>query len=249
MSNTIDFLPLRYSEQNVKRRSRLWLLSILGLFACVIAVTFTIQMALHKQAKTQLTTIEFQHASAQATKQMFNQLQTRLATAQTSAYLYAYLERNWPRTQIIRAVATPLTDEITLSELTIAVEAEQAETRTRQTSRRRRGAPESNQMSGSPETSDLSTLQQQMAAKRTIVHLAGTTTDDVALHRYVSRLGNDALFANAELLSIESATGQQEAPSAEFLLRVTVRESDSPQAIVQSPVPKDARRQSDGSQL
>lgn len=245
MPNQIDFLPARYREQDVRRRSRLWLLSILGFFVCVIAATYAVQSAFRKQAESQLAAVEFPHASAKATQEMYNRLQSRLSVAQASASLYAYLESSWPRTQIVLAVSRPLTDEITLTELTIAAEAEQVDGGTGRTSRRRR-EPEAEQTSGLPAKRDLDSLRQQLAKKRTVVRLSGTTTDDVALHRYISKLSGDRLFDKAELLSFESSSADDSA-KAEFLLRVVVRKSDPTLANTRSPGARDARRDVEGA--
>lgn len=239
MSHQIDFLPARYREQKVRRRSRLWLLSILGVFVSVIAITSTVQMTFYKDVKNQLTTVKFQHSAAEATQNMHDRLQSDLARARASASLYAYLQSNWPRTQIILAVSRPLTDEITISELTVAIEAEPAEGRGRESSRRRGRQPETKQVGGLPARRDLDALRKRMADKRTVVHLSGKTTDDVALHRYVSRLNGDTLFDKAELMSFESSSGDG-VDSAEFVVRVIVTDSTTALTNARAAIPQDA---------
>lgn len=245
MSQQIDFLPTRYREQKVRRRSRLWLLSVLGIFACVIAITYSVQIALYKSAENQLATVQFQHRSARATQNVYDRLQKNLARVQASASLYTYLQSTWPRTQIILAVARPLTGEISLSELTVTVEAEQPEERRRGLSRSRRPAPESKPADGLPAQNDLDALRDELTDKRTVVRVSGTTTDDVALHRYVSRLSNDLLFEKAELMNLESSSGGG-TDSAEFLVRIIVCDSDPALANASATARQDAKRHREG---
>jgi len=244
MSHQIDFLPERYREQKVRRRSRVWLLAILGIFGSVIAITSTVQMAFYKDAESQLATVKFQHGAAEATQNMHDRLQSDLARSRATASLYAYLQSNWPRTQIIIAVSRPLTDEITISELTVAIEADQAEGRGRESSRRRR-EPESKQVGGLPARRDLEVLRKRMADKRTVVHLTGKTKDDVALHRYVARLNGEALFEEAELMSFESSS-RDGFDSAEFVVRVIVTDSTTALTNAHAAFPQDVERNSEG---
>lgn len=226
MTNNIDFLPARYGEQHVKRRMRIWLLTIVGIFASGIAITSSVQLALQKQVESQLAAIEFQYSSAQATRSMFDRLQARLVAMQATAGLYAYLENSWPSTQILLAVSRPLTEEITLSELTIAAEAEESFGLPARSPRaRRRPTAETVQPAGVPAKLDVDALKEQMRDKRTVLRLAGITNSDIALHRYVSQLNNNELFAKAELLSVTSSTNRALRWS-EFLIRVIVRRED-----------------------
>ncbi len=221
----IDFLPSKYREQNTARKARVWQFAVLLLFGGVIVATAAGQYLLRVSATSERDAVLLQHTAAKATNDLFDRLQSRLADVRSTAQLYTYLQHPWPRTQILAAVGRELPDEVTLSEMRITLDANASPEGGRNRPRDpRRSENEDKELAGMhPAARDLKQLADEFNGQRTVVLLAGHTSDTAALHRLVARLGDAALFAKAELRSLEAAQRRELHGSSVFEVRLTVR--------------------------
>ncbi len=221
----IDFLPPRYREQTVARKSSLWHLIVFVLFGGVVAATAAGQYALRLTALQERDDVIIQHASAKTTADLHDRLQLQLAEVEATADLYAYLSHPWPRTQIIAALHEPLPQQIVLTQLNIRREnnswQESGVVGRRSPVRQNEEDKESESLR--PAERDLHSLRSENDANSTVITVSGYTTDTPALHRYVQQLGRSSLLARAELRSFEAADERIQAGASTFEVRAIVR--------------------------
>jgi len=224
--NNIDFLPKRYHEQGVRRKSQLWRIILLVLFGGVCAATAVGQQILRRSVKSQLDAIAAEYASANATNQMFDRIQADLKDANASAELYAFLQHPWPRTQILASLSKPLDETIYLSQLHVYDETVKANLSSHRSSRPgSKSEPDTAKALNLPSQADLKRLDSALLNKRTVISIVGKTTDIAALHKYVAELKRADLFTSAKLVSLQSIEDDARQAVSQFRLRVLVRPS------------------------
>ena len=69
---------------------------------------------------------------------------------------------------------------------------------------------------------DLDALRTRLEAEDTVVHVAGLTQDNAALHQYVALLGESRLFTKAELSSIETLDPLEYDGTAQFNVQLVL---------------------------
>jgi hypothetical protein len=171
-------------------------------------------------------------------------IQTRLRTARSNAELFVYLRHPWPRTQLLVALLAPRPEEITFEQLRITREKPAVEATTDRRLRTEKPAEEDDLSKLSPTERDMRHLREECDKMRTVIHIAGSTADSGALHRYLSELGKHSLFAKAELDSLESVEGKGPA-AMKFRATVVVRPGYG-QPGGPTPAPRDSLARSDG---
>jgi hypothetical protein len=102
------------------------------------------------------------------------------------------------------ALLDPLPEQIHVEQLQVERQPSAPETRSGLRTSPTTKAEEEPLAALSPAASDLKRLRGQFDSTRTVVTLAGTTTASDALHRYVIELGQESLFSQARLLSVEA---------------------------------------------
>ncbi|MDZ7617889.1 MAG: hypothetical protein U1E05_12870 [Patescibacteria group bacterium] len=159
--------------------------------------------------QSELAEVEPHYAQAVAQRAKLDALQIELRTARAEAALLTYLRHPWPRTQLLKALLSPLPDDVVLGRLEISTEG----TRTpRAAPPLVQAGPEPAPSSIPPAELDLAGLRQRNDALETVMRLSGTTTDGAALHRYLGALARNALFRRVELEAIESPEGRTDGP-------------------------------------
>ncbi len=200
----IDFLPRKYHEAKVLRRTRyrrgLVLLAFGGLLAIAWAGEYGIQLSYEHH----LAEVRDQYGVALAQSQQLTRLEQSLKPWQAQAELWTYLRHPWPRSQILRLVLQTLPPQITLSRIatereTLVVEPSQSTTPPRTLDEIR--AEDAKRL---PAERDLRRLREEIDTTQTVVTLEGQTQDNISLHAYLGRLASQGLFARSELSSLES---------------------------------------------
>jgi Tfp pilus assembly protein PilN len=245
----IDFLPSRYRERRTARHSHAWRVLVVAAFGAAVGATAVGQYWLKQSVASQVEDVEQQHAMARAKNEQFSLLQRRLKASRAAAELFTYLKHPWPRTQILASLASTLPPEVALNELTISNEiltnAAPGQARRRPRSRRELEEADAQLL---PEERDLKQLRQKYGETRTVVQVTGRTSSISSLHKYVARLSDSPLFAQAELTSMEAVDDgdQKQEQMSEFQLQlVVVAAHGQHQALTKDVATRSARR-SDG---
>ena len=241
--NEIDFLPDRLRVTRRENKTRL--LWFAGVACCVLAlgVASTLQYATRRRLAADLAHAGHAYNGAQLEIQRLARARAELDAAHAEAELLTYLRHPWPRTQIIAALLAPLPQTVTLTELRISRESPvqvrpgrfQPETGPEGAGQQADKRP--------PERRDLERLRQAIDELQTVVLIDGTTTDNAALHGYLSELGRTRLFTSIELGSLES--GSEAAGLTRFSIRLNVRpgygQTNGPQIATSAATPTLAR--------
>lgn len=214
----IDFLPPKYREQTALDQAKLWHLGVLSLFGAVVAAAAIFQFTVRTSVSAELADVDLKYQQAQLLAQQLNLTAQDLERSRTEARLYAYLEHDWPRSQVLSLLATEFPDEVVLTETRIEIDNSDS-----------RHALSSEQASApakpAPAIADLNRIRSFREGARTVMHLSGSTKDVPALHTYLAELAAHPLVAKAELLSLEQ-TGEAESGTAELALfraRISIR--------------------------
>jgi hypothetical protein len=221
----LDFLPARYREKNAQRKTRAWRGLVLAMFSALLAAGSLGQLEFRRMIEAHLETVRQQYDQVVNTGKELTALQTELRAARAEAELFTYLRRPWPRTQLLAAIAEPLSESITLHKLTV----------------RQEEAGGSLAMAAPPAGQ---TLEAQAAAEaarpaaeRTLqrlramydeapltLTLEGASQDSTSLHVYVGGLAESEWFSAVELRSVERLDDAQPA-TFRFVARLVVRPS------------------------
>ncbi|MBI3839454.1 MAG: hypothetical protein HY288_16160 [Planctomycetia bacterium] len=199
--NEIDLLPAEYRIRGVQRRTHVWRLLVILVFAWLFGSTTLIQHNQHASMRSKLAEVEAQYLQAAAHNTKSAEIKAQLQTERSSAELLTFLRHPWPRTQIMAAILEPLSDSITLTDWQIlhemvprgtALIAPPSDAKKPPTDKPARRAR------------DLTRLLQENAEQHQFVLLVGHATEAAALHEYLARLGSNPLFAKIDLRSIEN---------------------------------------------
>lgn len=218
----LDFLPQRYREARLQRKTRTWRAGVLVGFAGLVCAAIIGQYTIRQATERDLTVVRELYRAYEAQKQRLATLEQQLAPERARADLLTYLRHPWPRTRIVSSVVGPLPDCVALSKLHIHRE---------EPARVVAAAPavstSENPAAAAPDKSplaarDLKKLREDIDARLAIVTLEGTTSDDATLHEYLGQLADNSLFATVELTSIERGEDRQ-AAAVRFSARLVVR--------------------------
>ena len=198
---TIDFLPSRYHENDVRRKATLWRFVLLLSFGGVICAATLGQLAIKRSVRAHLDKLRAQHRVAAETKERVAELEKELMEVEEVAELYIYLRHPWPRTQLLSQVTQGVPESVVIAELEINQRGRGG------SSARSRPAPPV----AAPEASEISPAQRDLQGLRgandkrpTFIHLTGTATDPRALNDYVTKLSESPLLQSAKLTSLEA---------------------------------------------
>ncbi len=218
----IDFLPVQYQREHVRRQSQPWRFVVATAFALLLAAAAYTQHHRKQRAAEELAAIEPHHELVLAQQSQLAEIQSRLVSARARAELLTYLRHPWPRTQLLGALLPAMPDEVTFGQLQITSRepAGQIVSQRRTRSQRHSEAEEDARLG--PAQRDLKRLRGQCDHAETVLLLSGTTTDSAALHEYLGKLGNSQLIAKAEVDWIEVAEDAQ-AAAQEFSAILIVR--------------------------
>jgi len=217
----IDFLPVEYRQKHIRQRSQPQRFVVVAVFGALIGSAALSQYRYQQCTEAQLNAITPQYDAAIVQKSNLADQQANLQTSREVARLFTYLRHPWPRTQLLAELLAPLPDEVTLHQLQIMRETAP----NRRIERRAREQQFSGQEQADappPAVRDLQRLREEFDNTTTIVRISGTTSNSVALHRYLGTLGHSRLFVEAELESTETIEGKA-TRTEEFQAKVTVR--------------------------
>ncbi|MCE9528238.1 MAG: PilN domain-containing protein [Planctomycetales bacterium] len=219
----IDFLPDHYHHQRMLGHSRLCWMGVASLFALAIAGTASGQWYLRQTLDAQLRLVEPKYVIAQQRQAEIAKVMENGKRAEELAALYIYLEHPWPRTQLLAAIAQPLTPSIQLTSLNLIDQTEAtlvARGEERDTNHSNVEGEKPKQLT--PQ-SVLARLRGEHDHQRTILELSGETENTKDLHEYVDCLAKSPLFASASLKGLESGSEDKAKKSSRFEIRVVVR--------------------------
>lgn len=230
----LDFLPDRYREKNAQRKTRAWRAAVLAMFSALLAAGSLGQLEFRRLIEAHLQTVRQQYDQVVHTGKELTALQAELRAARAEAELLTYLRRPWPRTQLLAAIAEPLSEPITLNKLTVRQE-------------EAGGSPAPPPPRGQTAQDQAAAEAAQPAAERTLkqlrtmfdeapltVTLEGVSRDSTALHVYIGKLAESEWFSAVELRSIDRSDDAQ-AATFRFIARLVVRPSHGRP---QTPPPK-----------
>jgi hypothetical protein len=203
--NDIDLLPDEYRTRCVQRRSYTYRSVVLLVFVAMFAGATLLQREHHARVRAQVVEVEAQYSQAAAHNLQATEVKARLQAERKSAELLTFLRHPWPRSQIMAAIAEPLTDAITLTDWQIVHEnlpggganlppADAKGVPTDKPTRRAR---------------DLKRLLQESAGQKQFVLLVGHASEAAALHEYLARLSANPLFLKIDLQSLESVSRER----------------------------------------
>jgi Tfp pilus assembly protein PilN len=218
----IDFLPAQYTQRRSRRQTHPWRVFVVLAFVALVAVAAVAQRGRRQSLEADLAAVEPAYELAMQQNRQLGAVQAKLQRLRGLAALYAYLQHPWPRTQLLVGVLEPLPEDVTFERVQIVREKPPAPVNgERQV--RGENLPEEEQLAKLPPPErDLKRTRNVCDNMRTVIHLAGTTTDSASLHRYLGELGKNGLFVKAELNSLESVANNAK-PLMRFQATVLVR--------------------------
>ncbi|HWB00947.1 MAG TPA: hypothetical protein VG713_20790 [Pirellulales bacterium] len=217
MTQTIDFLPLRYQEAVVQRRSKAWRLVVICAFGALLCLGAAGQHKLRHNVEAESAAVHDQFQVVQARSMRLDSLDHSLAALRARADLLTYLRHPWPRTQILAGILRPLPETISLRRVRIARESRTASPTVIQSD----AASAADKLA--PDVADLERMRRLSDAERTVAMIEGISTDDTELHRFLAALADESLFERAELVSMETSGHDRTSSQAQFTARVVVR--------------------------
>lgn len=224
----VDFLPACYREKHAHRKTQAWRGIVVAAFGALLAAGWLGQLEIRSLVQTQLDDVrrQYDHVTEQGKK--IAALQNELREARAEAELLTYLRHPWPRTQLLAAIAAPLTDAITLRKLTIHQEEAAASLLA--------GLPAQNMAAPAGAAADAKAAEAALPpAERTLkrlraaldeapltVTLEGVCRDSASLHVYMGKLAESDWFSEAELRSVDRLANEERA-ALRFVARLVVR--------------------------
>lgn len=213
---SINFLPERYHERDLKRKAAFWQTAILMGFGGLLLAATLGQFAMKRSLQASLKELEQGRIDTKIKRDRVQLLQQQLGDQDQAAALYTYLRHPWPRTQLLAKITEGLPECIALEGLEII---EQQPNRTTLGSTETRpGASER-----PPAAADLEQLRGSHDVARVVVRIRGVVSDTAALNEYVRQLGEVSLFRSVSLSSLQSQASQDKSTHNVFELNVIVR--------------------------
>ena len=200
----IDFLPVQYAQRRSRRQTQPWRVFVVLAFVALVAAAAVAQRSRRTSLEADLAAVEPAYELAMQQSRQLAAVQTRLQRLRSLAALYTYLQHPWPRTQLLLGVLEPLPEEVTFERVQIVREKPPVQATAERPARGENPLDEEQLAKLPPPERDLKRTRSTCDAMRTVIHLAGTTTDSASLHRYLGDLGKNGLFVKAELDSLES---------------------------------------------
>jgi len=219
----IDFLPVEYRQQHVRRQAQPWQIVVAVVFAALLAGAMFAQHYRRHYAEEQLAAITPVYDAAVVQQSRLSEIQTRLKAAGATAELYTYLRHPWPRSQLLTALLTPLPDEITLQQVQIVRAAPQSAAPNQIQMPVDKKAEEEKLKAMTPAERDLTQLRQRLDPLQTTIIITGAATESAALHRYLGEMDAKDIFAKAELDSFASVDNGKGGAIMQFRATLVLR--------------------------
>jgi hypothetical protein len=207
-THDIDFLPSQYRQKHAQRQSRPWQLVVVIVFGLLLGAAALGYRHGRTQVEAELAAITPPYELAVSQNFQLNQMQPQLQKARSTAELLVYLRHPWPRTQLLVALLAPLPEEVVFEQLHIARERPPVQPLADHHPHPEKPLGEEELSKLTPADRDLRHFREECDKMQTVIHLSGTTAESGALHRYLSELGQNSLFAKANLDSLESLEGK-----------------------------------------
>jgi hypothetical protein len=218
--NEIDLLPADYRKRGVQRRTYLWRLMVVVVFAGFFSSTALLQRNHHAHVRSKLAEIEAQYAQAVAHNAKSAEVKVQLQAGRGSAELLTFLRCPWPRTQIIAAILEPLNDSITLTDWQILHEPVHRDAAPNAP------PPDAKKLANDKparRVRDLTRMLRENAEQQQFVFLVGHANEAAALHEYLARLGANSLFSKIDLRSIENVIHEKNSAQRTGTFHFTAR--------------------------
>ena len=211
---SIDFLPERYRERDLKRKAALWQYALAAGFGGLLLAATIGQISIKRSLQADLAKLNPSSIQTQMKRARVKALKQQLGNSEQSAALYTYLRHPWPRTQLIIRITEILPENVELQGIEIVAQ--------------RPSSSPSNTNTGDPSdetapaASDLAELRSNYDATQLVVRVRGTVDDTAALNGYVKQLGEVPLFRSVSLGSLQTPQSRGETPRSVFELHVVV---------------------------
>jgi hypothetical protein len=205
----IDFLPIEYHLQHARQQVKPWRVIVVVSATLLLGAAICTQYCQRRQARRDLQAATAVHETAARQNAIFAKFQTQLQAARSEAELFTYLRHPWPRSQLLSAVVTPMTGEITVHQIQIAAETPAEQPVVDARPRAEIKAEEEKLRKSPPAQRDFKLLHGEFDKQRSFVRIAGVTTDAASLYRYLNAVAKESFFAKVELRSIESVDTPQ----------------------------------------
>jgi hypothetical protein len=202
----VDFLPAEYRQHRARRRVQPWRMAVVVAFLALVAAAASSQLHRRRQLQSDLAALAPQREVIEEQNAQLAGMQAALGEARARAELITYLRHPWPKTQVLDSLLAPMPGEIALERLEVFSEPAGPEPAAGRPSAVERKAEQQAAAKLPPAGLDLQRLRGECDRSRTVVALAGVTSDGAALHRYLGELGRTYLFSKVELRSIEAET-------------------------------------------
>ena len=219
----LDFLPEIYKQQGELRRARVWWGAVVVIFGTAIGLAAGTQFWLRHSIRRQLDELEPQFVQAQKQTQELSGLNAQIVKAGRSAGLITFLEDPWPRTQVLAELVRPIPKSVQLTRIQIGEEEVLRAAQSNGSAHRRGRQEEEDGPKLSPVEQDLAQLRADAEKRQAFVDLEGQTQDVTELHAYVAEIGRSALFASAQIKSLEATPGDTLPIQTKFTVRANVR--------------------------
>lgn len=228
----IDFLPAEMLRQRAMRSQRQWQILLASMFVAALIGSYALQAYCRHELARTLDQLAPQYKTARQQQQQLKQLRAAAGQYHEAAALYALLQHPWPRTQLLAALLSRLTEEIHLSSVCIAPAA--GASRSGNISLQTTQLTASNSESALPPArKDWQRLLDEARARPPVMEITGTTTDAAALHQVLTQLTQSPLFTSSRLVSLTSVEG-----SAALLRFTLVVEVQTPHGVPQDAPPQ-----------
>jgi hypothetical protein len=218
----VDFLPPELLRQNEVRILRWWWLGVCVAFALFIGLTTAFQYSRKQKVLAELARLEPLIREAKSNEQLLAAHQKALNRENQFANLFAFVDHDWPRSQVLSELLGPFPDAMQLQELTLQTVEQLAPRPATTVGVTQVLADETATAPQDPAAADLEQLRQFAEKTRIVLLLQGTTRDVTQLHQYVARLAGSPLLESAKLEALDAA---QDRPAGElkFNIRIQVR--------------------------
>jgi hypothetical protein len=234
--NKIDFLPPRYREARAARQSRWWGGVVIVAFGGLVGAAGVGQWLVQYRTRGDIQAADVEYNAAMSAQQKLEQTKKQSHDVNFEAELFTYLRHPWPRTQVMRRVTQALPNEVMIERMRIG--REECKPKEQLTVGVIKPADAAAQKAAAdastPVEKDLKRLREECDSRRMIVELTGYTTDLTALHVYLNTLASEAMFAQAELTSIQSVEKASERRS-QFTARLVLAPGHGQRSTKEAP--------------
>lgn len=218
----LEFLPPRYRHRRRSRRSVLRCAAIAGAAATIVVSLSSWQHRQERRARYAWSEAHARFTAAKNIDQELAKLRAELVHARAAADLCVFLQRPWPRSQVLDTIIRVLPAEVELTELHLSQETLPTNRALQKGGGIERRAKEDSRALP-PSLTDLRKLREEFDTVQTVVQVAGLAYESASLHHFVAALAREPLVVRCELGAQETVEHPQKGSVTKFSARIGVR--------------------------